>query len=37
MMIAAPTVLLKRLFGMVLLAIALQMLLKEGHALWLNA
>jgi uncharacterized protein len=37
MMIAAPTVLLKRLFGILLLAIALHMLLKGGHALWLNA
>jgi small neutral amino acid transporter SnatA (MarC family) len=28
--------LLKRLFGMLLLAIALQMLMKGGHALWPN-
>jgi uncharacterized protein len=36
MMIAAPPVLLKRLFGILLLAIALQMLLKGGLALWPN-
>jgi uncharacterized membrane protein YfcA len=36
MMMVAPTPLLKRLFGMLLLAIALQMLMKGGHALWPN-
>lgn len=34
MMVVAPTPVLKRLFGVLLLAIALQMLMKGGHALW---
>lgn len=34
MMIAAPTGLLKRLFGLLLLAIAIQMLMKGGQSLW---
>lgn len=37
LMVVAPTVLLKRLFGILLLAIALQMLLKGGQALWPSA
>jgi uncharacterized membrane protein YfcA len=34
LMVVAPTRLLKRLFGILLLAIALQMLLKGGQSLW---
>lgn len=34
LMIVAPTKLLKRLFGIILLAIAVQMLLKGGQSLW---
>jgi uncharacterized membrane protein YfcA len=37
LMIAAPTPVLKRLFGILLLAIALQMLLKGGQTLWASA
>jgi uncharacterized membrane protein YfcA len=37
LMVVAPTRLLKRLFGILLLAIALQMLLKGGQALWPSA
>jgi uncharacterized membrane protein YfcA len=37
LMVVAPTPLLKRLFGILLLAIALQMLLKGGQALWPSA
>lgn len=34
LMMVAPTALLKKLFGILLLAIALQMLMKGGKALW---
>lgn len=34
LMLVAPTTLLKRLFGVLLLAIALQMLMKGGQVLW---
>jgi uncharacterized membrane protein YfcA len=37
LMVVAPARLLKRLFGILLLAIALQMLLKGGQALWPSA
>jgi uncharacterized protein len=36
LMLRAPTALLKQLFGMILLAVAAQMLLKGGRALWLT-